>query len=345
MNLKPNHISLNGKQVTVSSLLNNSTSNAGLENDLVVFLKEWYSDENYILVQTSGSTGQPKTIKLNKNFVAASAKRTVEFFRLQAYDRILHCLPLKYIAGKLMVVRAVIGKLDLHIVQPESDFALLEKEKFKFAAMVPNQVSKLFELNLKSWNIEQLLIGGDAISSNLERRLKSTTTACYSSYGMTETATHIALRKLNGPDSNLFYHCLDNIQVQLGKDKNLEIFVPGLTQQPLSTTDLAELKDNKTFRIFGRSDNIIISGGIKFSPEEIEKKLESEITIPFMISSLTHEKLGKQLVLLIENEENKELKRELQIICKTKLDKFECPRQIVFVQILPKTANGKLKRS
>lgn len=342
MNLKPSHIKLKGKKVAVKDLLIKPQSTFQWENDFYVFLKEWYSDELFICVQTSGSTGEPKTIQLKKEFVAASAKRTLDFFKLRENDKVLHCLSTKYIAGKLMLVRALIGKFDLYLIDPASDFTLLEKGDFKFAAMVPNQASKLFKL--KNWNLEQLLIGGDAISSKLGQQLQKVKTACYSSYGMTETATHIALRKLNGKNADKYYHCLKDISIQLSENNCLTIFVPGLEKPTLETTDIAKIIDEKTFRILGRSDNIIISGGMKFSPEEIEKKLDADVNFPFMISSAPHEKLGKQIILLVESPHRSDIQSSLETTCKNNLDKFECPRQIVFVEELPKAANGKIKR-
>ena len=266
MNLFPEHIRLNGKDVAISELLKNSTK----KSELIDFLEEWYSKESFIKVKTSGSTGTPKIIQLEKDFVSASALRTIRFFQLKKGDRILHCLPVKYIAGKLMIVRALIGELDLHIVEPETDFTFLRTEKFKFAAMVPAQVSKILESEPSYFkNLDQLLIGGSAIPFNMEKQLQNISTACYSSYAMTETATHIALRKINRTESDDFYHCLDNIQVRLSEEKCLQVLMPGLPEQPIQTTDLAELKDEKTFHILGRKDNVIISGGIKYSPEQL----------------------------------------------------------------------------
>ncbi len=344
MNIKPSHITLNGQQIEISDLLNNIQPDTEPMEQLVAFLKEWYSKELFIKVQTSGSTGKPKTIQLNKTFVAESAKRTLKYFQLKENDRVLHCLPVRYIAGKLMIIRALLGKLNLFMVEPSSNFSFLKKSAFRFAAMVPNQVNKLFDVKSGHWNIDQLLIGGDAISSHLEEKLRHVKTACYSSYGMTETATHIAIRKLNGHDSEPYYHCLENISVQLSHENCLQIFIEEHELSPLKTNDIAELKNRQTFRILGRSDNVIISGGAKYSPEAIEKKLEASIELPFMISYLPHKKLGKQLVLLVEAPQSAELQSRLERACKNKLDKFEFPRQILFTEQLPRTDNGKLIR-
>jgi O-succinylbenzoic acid--CoA ligase len=270
MNLFPEHIILKGEKTSVAEFLENSP-----KSELKNFLSEWYSPKSFIEVITSGSTGTPKIIQLEKEFVAASAKRTIQFFQLKEGDRVLHCLPIKFIAGKLMVIRALIGELDLHIVEPETDFSFLQTEKLKFAAMVPAQVSKILhsELSPGAWfkNLEQMLIGGSAIPFELEKQLQNVSTSCYSSYAMTETATHIALRKLNGSEASEFYCCFEDIHVQLSKDGCLQIFMPGLEKQLLQTTDLVELKNEKTFRILGRSDNVIISGGIKYSPDQMTK--------------------------------------------------------------------------
>ncbi len=341
MELLPKHITLNGQPVSVSDLLQKE-GKTEWEKEWLDFLKEWYSKSDHINVQTSGSTGTPKVIQLKKDFVAASAKRTIQFFNLQENDRVLHCLPSRFIAGKLMIVRALIGKLDLQIIDPATNFEFLKTKNFKFAAMVPNQISKILEY--ESWNLEFLLIGGAAIPHQIERQLQQFSTICYSSYAMTETATHIALRKLNGRNPQEFYHCLEDIHVELSNDECLQIFMPGLEIPYLQTTDLAELKDEKTFHILGRADNVIISGGIKYSPEAIEKKLESFISQPFMISSLPHETLGSQIILQLEESENEETRQEIKAICEQHLDKFEQPRQIHFINELPRTGNGKLKR-
>ncbi|MGC9352738.1 MAG: AMP-binding enzyme, partial [Mariniphaga sp.] len=213
---------------------------------------------------------------------------------------------------------------------------------------VPQQVAKILDAEPSpgAWfqHLEQLLIGGSAVPQLLEKRLQSVPTACYSGYAMTETATHIALRRINGAGADEYYRCFDEIRVGLSENGCLQVFMPGLPEQPLQTTDLAELKDEKTFRILGRSDNVIISGGIKFSPEQIEKKLEPFISEPFLISSLPHESLGEQLVLVVEGKQSKEGSKRLKEICRRELEKYEQPRQIRFTQQLPRTANGKLNR-
>ena len=347
MNCFPKHIKLFGVKVLVDEFIQ-KPHKPGAEKELAGFLKEWYAPAGFIEVKTSGSTGTPKTIRLKKEFVAESAQRTLHFFQLNKNDRVLHCLPLKYIAGKLMVVRALIGNLDLFMVDPATDFSFLKKEKFRFAAMVPYQVAKILKAEANPGallkNIEQLLIGGSAIPASLEKALQNVSTACWSGYGMTETATHIALRKINCAGTDGWYHCLENINVGLSAENCLQIFMPGLPEQPLQTTDLGELKDEKTFRILGRSDNVIISGGIKFSPEEIEKKLEPFISEPFLIYSFPHKSLGEQLVLVVEGKESDENAKRLKEICRSQLDRYEQPRQIRFLRQLPRTANGKFNR-
>ncbi len=347
MNPFPEYIRLNGQSRRVNDFIKKNHS-WGCEKELAGFLKEWYAAGNEIEAGTSGSTGSPKTIRLKKEFVIQSALRTIQFFGLKAGNRILHCLPVKFIAGKLMVVRALAGNLDLYLTDPGTDFAFLQNERFSFAAMVPHQVTKILEsLPARKFglnNPEKLLIGGSAVPYSLEKQLQDVSTACYSSYGMTETSTHIALRKINGNGADEYYHCLDEITVQSSDEGCLQIFMPGLPQKPLQTTDLAEVKDEKSFRILGRADSIIISGGIKYSPEVLEKKLEPFIDIPFLISSRPHESLGQQLVLVAKGKESQKSITRMQDICKKHLGKYERPRQIIFIPEIPKTGNGKPDR-
>jgi len=343
LKLFPSYITLNGQPTRVESLIASRGNFIGWERDGLDFLAEWYTPLDFIEVKTSGSTGKPKTIQLKKDFVAASAQRTIQFFNLKEGDRILHCLPARYIAGKLMVVRALIGKLDLHVVDPATDFEILRSGlPFKFAAMVINQVSKILEV--ETWNLEFLLLGGSAIPAPIEEKLQSINTACYSSYAMTETATHIGLRRLNGEEKDDFYRCLEGINVKLNTDGCLRIEMSGLQEGFLQTNDLGELKDDRTFRILGRADNRIISGGLKFSPEELEQKLEKALDLPFYISSKPHESLGSQLVLIVEGSESPELSAQIRERCTERLTRYEQPREIIFTPALPRTDNGKVKR-
>ena len=343
MNLFPQHITLNGSVIKLSEILGNHSVKNEWEKEFIEFLSDWYNAKDSITVNTSGSTGTPKTIELKKTFVAASALRTLIFFNLKEGDKVLHGLPSRFIAGKLMVVRALLGKLDLYLVNPASKFEILNNVNFKFAAMVPNQVSKILNLHVNLNKLENLLIGGAAISNKLETTLQKISAKCYSSYGMTETATHIALRRINGKNAESFYHSLNGIRVKLSNKGCLQITMPG-REKPFQTTDLADLKNSTTFQILGRSDNVIISGGIKYSPETIEKKLEAHIHHPFMISSLPQQELGQQIILLVEGAESNKSKKEIISICEKQLTKFECPRQVLFVDQLSRTKNGKLKR-
>ncbi|WP_170111240.1 AMP-binding protein [Mangrovibacterium marinum] len=350
MKLFPTHITLNNRPTRVDELIAGRENATGWERDWLDFLAEWYDARDYIEVKTSGSTGEPKNILLKKDFVAASALRTIRFFNLKAGDRVLHCLPARYIAGKLMIVRALIGQLDLHLVDPATDFEVLQSGlHFKFAAMVINQVSKILEFgiwNLKfdRRNLDFLLLGGSAIPVSLEEKLQQVQTTCYSSYAMTETATHIALRQLNGPGKDGWYHGLDGISVKLNENGCVRIEMPGLENGFLQTNDLGELKDERTFRILGRADNRIISGGLKFSPEELEGKLESAIDLPFYISSKPDERLGARLVLVVEGTESAGLISQLRESCNERLSRYEQPGEIIFTPALPRTGNGKIKR-
>lgn len=342
MNLFPQHILFNGQQTNIETLLKQDVAYSW-EQEFFEFLREWYNNEDSIKVQTSGSTGVPKLIELKKSFVAVSAARTIQFFDLKQGDRILHCLPSRYIAGKLMLVRALVGELDLHLVDPSSDFSFLQTQSFKFAAMVVNQVEKLFQQE-NNWKLEYLLIGGSAIPQPLESKLQQVNTQCYSSYAMTETATHIALRQLNGTKQDDNYHCLEGISVDLNQQGCIRIHMSGLENGFIETNDLGESKDAKTFKVLGRADNVIISGGIKFLPEQIEKKLENSIPVPYAISSAPDERLGEKIILVVESSADKALKSAIEMQCRSLLSKYEQPKAIVFTDKLPHTGNGKIDR-
>ncbi|MFV0521679.1 MAG: AMP-binding protein [Mangrovibacterium sp.] len=348
MNTHPLFFTLNDRKHRVSDIL----SSRGKHHELpwqaqwMNFLSEWYNENSYIEVRTSGSTGKPKLIRLEKSFVAASAQRTLSFFQLKTDDKILHCLPSNFIAGKLMLVRALMGELNIHIVDPSSSFDFLAHEIYAFTAMVSNQLHKLLNSNKKHIPIKQILVGGSAIPYQLEEELAHINSICYSSYAMTETATHIALRRLNHcSPKDKYYHCLDGIEVCTDEQDCLLIKMPGIASTGIATNDIARLIDNKTFQIVGRIDNCIICGGKKFFAEEIERKITHAINQDFIISSQKNDSLGEELILIIESTYSVQLECEIKAICKRLLSKHEQPRAFLFVNQLARTENGKIKRA
>lgn len=340
------HIILNGQIITSEAIAGklSTQTRSGWEKELYLFLNEWFSDSDFVLAQTSGSTGEPKPIELPKSVMLKSAERTIEYFGLKKEDRLLLNLPCRYIAGKMMVVRAIAGQMNLVAVDPATDFDFLKQEIFDFGAMVPNQVFKLLEQPSgieKLQNIRNLLIGGSAISSAMEAQISALSNRIVSTYGMTETASHIAIRELSGQNKSEFYHCLPGISVGLNESGCLQIHHPEFPE-PLQTNDLAEVQTPKSFKILGRADSAIISGGIKYFPEEIEKKLEPLIDRRFVISSFPDEKLGQKLVLVIEGKpfESGSLEQKISGI----LRPFEQPKSICFLEHFPETNNGKIIR-
>ncbi len=343
-------IILNGRTITPADRLafvaekHNNSSVPEWEEQLYLFLNEWFSDKDFVTAQTSGSTGKPKPIELSKNIMIRSAERTIEYFGLRSGNRLLLSLPCRYIAGKMMVVRAVVGRMNLITVDPASNFDFLQRETVDFGALVPNQVFKLLEQpegEKKLQNIRNLLIGGSALSLSLETQISQLSNRIVSTYGMTETASHIAIRELSGALKSDFYQCLPDISVSLAENGCLQIHVPEF-DVPLQTNDLAELQSETSFRILGRADSMIISGGIKFSPESIEKKLEGLINQRFVVSSVPDEKLGEKLVLVIEDEPFPAQNMQEQIA--NLLSPFERPRQILFLNQFPETSSGKIRR-
>jgi len=316
------------------------------EEALFVFLESWLDESDTILAQTSGSTGVPKKLELKKAQMIASARLTNQFFDMQKEDTVLLCLSTNYIAGKMMIVRALVGQLHLIAIEPAS-YPIINKS-VKFAAMVPMQVETLLSSTegLTTMNyIDKLIIGGSATSALLEARLQNVSTSCYATYGMTETVSHIALRKINGADSSNEYRAVKGVRFEQDERDCLVIHAPHLQAEPFITNDIVILKNPTCFEWIGRFDNVINSGGVKLFPETIEKKISSFIAQRFYITSKKDEKLGEKVVLVIESEPLNELKKqELDIQLSSHLGKFEKPREIIFKPRFEETSTGKVKR-
>ncbi|MGO4921053.1 AMP-binding protein [Maribacter spongiicola] len=311
------------------------------EKHIGEFLLDWIDDSPTISVQTSGSTGAPKTIVLKKVQMENSALATGGYLNLSPKSSALLCLPATYIAGKIMLVRALVLGLDIHFVEPTSNPLEDINRSFDFGAMVPLQVANsLPKLSL----LHKLIIGGAPISNSLRKEIKGISNASYETYGMTETITHIAVKPLNnGVADDTPFSILPNIEISKDDRGCLVINAPKIADETVVTNDFIELVSETEFKWLGRLDNVINSGGIKLSPEQIEAKLSNSIEQPFFIASLPDTKLGEQLVLVIEGKviEKDVLKK---ITSSLLLSKYEVPRQIKAIPVFLRTDSGKVKR-
>lgn len=302
------------------------------EKNIGDFLLDWFDGNSFIELFTSGTTGSPKSIKIKKQFMVNSAIATGVFFELNHGDKVLHCLPVKYIAGKMMLIRSFILGLDIDIVAPSSKPLLHNTTKYDFVAMVPLQAQNSSHA-LR--NVKKLIVGGAKISKSLEKKLTSLKTVIYETYGMTETITHIAAKKCN----EIAFTVLPNVFISQDERNCLVINAPDITDDIVVTNDLVELLNDKQFVFLGRIDNIINSGGVKLIPEQIEEKLSNHIHTRFFVTGMADAILGQKLVLIVEGEKQVFDKKVFD-----SLDKYEIPKEIFFISKFIETQNGKIKR-
>lgn len=333
------------------------------------FLQEWNSPSETLLVHTSGSTGKPKPMWVEKQRMLNSAHITCDFLGLRPGDSALLCMSLDYIAGKMMVVRSIERKLRLFSVKPsghplsDESLAKMVEMDFDFVAMVPMQVYNTLQVpqeRERLSRIKHLIIGGGAIDDALAEELRSLPGAVWSTYGMTETLSHIALRRLNGEEASEWYQPFDSVGVSLNSDGCLVIDAPLVCSEPLVTNDIAEIKQQETsshssdassslktssphvlFRIKGRKDNVICSGGIKIQIEEEENLLRQHLDAPFLLAKKKDEKFGEIAVLVTESGDLE----GVEAICRQVLPKYWVPRQYLHFDQLPMTETGKPKRA
>ena len=305
---------------------------AQFEREFGEFLLDWIDDKDTIQLMTSGTTGEPKLITMQKQAMVNSAIATADFFDLHPGDKVLHCLPTRYIAGKMMLVRSIIVGLEMDIMTPSSHLDdLLPSKKYDFVALVPVQAQAgLDKLN----QFKKIIIGGAKLSDTLAHQLQYCNAAVYETYGMTETITHIAAKRI-GTDC---FETLPNVSIAKDDRGCLIIQAPNIVSSTIVTNDLVEIISDNQFKWLGRFDNVINSGGIKYFPEQIEAKLALKINQRFFIAGLPDDNLGQKIVLFIEGEEF-----PLEASIFSELEKFERPKEIHFIPNFIET-NNKLKR-
>ena len=311
-----------------------STDQSKIWNDVNQFISEWYSTNIEMDLKTSGSTGKPKSISVKKDWMQNSAELTRKTFGLKKGDSALLCMPMKYVAGKMMVVRALELGLDLKVVEPSSNPLKNMDEIIDFAAMVPLQLeNSLNDLD----QVKTLIVGGGQVSPKLVEKLQIESTQVYETYGMTETLTHVAIKPLNGPNISDLFRALDGIHFEKDDRGCLAIHASALNPVPIVTNDLVELIDENSFRWLGRFDNVINSGGVKIIPELVEAKLLSIIpNNRFFINGESDESLGEKVVLVVEG--------NVIEISFDSLEKFEKPKEIYFISEFLETESGKIRR-
>ena len=328
------------------------------------FFSEWNNDSDRVLVHTSGSTGKPKPMMVEKKRMLNSARITCDFLGLKPGDSALLCMSLDYIAGKMVVVRSIERHLHLISVPPSGHPLKDVDEEITFAAMVPMQVYNTLQVpeeRERLSRIRHLIIGGGAIDAALEQELQSLPgdIAIWSTYGMTETLSHIALRRINGDEASEWYQPFDSVHVSQTEEGCLVIDAPQVCAETLVTNDIVEIEPyiyNKVeklrFRIKGRKDNVICSGGIKIQIEEVETLLKPHLEKPFMLAKKKDEKFGEIAVLLSEDEDIKKVEATVRRLLSDESEKssdhkkykYWIPKEFRYVEHLPLTETGKPKR-
>jgi len=306
------------------------------------FMEAWLDENSYVEVQTSGSTGKSKIVKIEKNNMLQSAARTIDFFDLKEGDTVLLCLSIDYIAGKMMTVRALLGGLNLYLMEPCSNpIERLPRDKvIDFAPLVPLQLVDVEDTKL----IKKILLGGSAVDPVLEEKVQTYKACVYHGYGMTETLSHIAVRSVNKDSKSIIYDALPGVVFELDFRGCLGIRVPFL-EQKVQTNDIVELVDKTSFRWKGRIDFVVNSGGVKLSPETIESKIAPLLEQNFFLAGIPDKKFGEQLCLFIEgepysSEEYKTLLNRISI----KVTCYERPKSIYFVDQFERTSTKKIQR-
>ena len=328
------------------------------------FLSEWNNDSDRVLVHTSGSTGKPKPMMVEKKRMLNSARITCDFLGLKPGDSALLCMSLDYIAGKMVVVRSIERHLHLISVPPSGHPLKDVDEEITFAAMVPMQVYNTLQVpeeRERLSRIRHLIIGGGAIDAALEQELQSLPgdIAIWSTYGMTETLSHIALRRINGDEASEWYQPFDSVHISQAEEGCLVIDAPQVCAETLVTNDIVEIEPyiyNKVeklrFRIKGRKDNVICSGGIKIQIEEVETLLKPHLEKPFMLAKKKDGKFGEIAVLLTEDEDIKRVEATVRRLLSDESEKssdhkkykYWIPKEFRYVEHLPLTETGKPKR-
>lgn len=322
------------------------------------FIGQWLDESQVVRLQTSGSTGKPKIISAPKKALVASAQATASFFCFRRGDTILLCLPADFIAGKMVVVRALVSGLNLLALPPSLDpLQRLGDVKVKMAPLVPMQLERLFDGSCPESDIveilsriENILVGGTALNSllykNLEYYAPICGCACYVSYGMTETYSHVGLQMVGESAKEKLFTAMDGVSFAVDGEARLIVSAPHLGIDRLVTNDIVRLQSATQFELLGRADNVINSGGLKIYPEKVEEKLgEFFQNYRYFIHGVTDPVMGQAVTLFIESSPSKSAEfAKLSPKIRAVVGEYEVPRRIICIERFHLTSSGKIER-
>jgi o-succinylbenzoate---CoA ligase len=313
------------------------------EQELYSFIQLWGFGKGDIPLQTSGSTGSPKTVVFERSAFEASAMATLSFFGLKQGDKVLLCLPAQYVAARLMVVRAFVGQLNLVVMEPTSNPLSVLTQVVDFAALVPLQVKSAIDTCADAFRrVNQLIIGGSAVSAALKEKLGDVPSQCWETYGMTETLTHVAAKAINGPQKSNFFSALPGVLFSVDDRGCLVVDVPRIASTSIVTNDVVLLIGNDRFEWVGRVDNVINSGGVKIQPEMVATKITRLFDRSFELLGIADERLGQKLVMVVEGGTDG-IDFDL-LFANCGLERFELPKQVFSIAEFPRSAAGKVLR-
>lgn len=358
--MKQQFLTLNGKKFYYDEIASYSFRNSiplnGYEAKTLEFCRDWLNGLQEFPIQTSGSTGTPKLITLTRRQMEISARRTVSLLGLKKGQHMLVCLNTEYIAGMMMLVRGLLADLQMTVVEPVGNPLTLlpQEERLDFASFVPMQLQTILEESPEAIErlnqMQAILVGGAPVGFALQRELQQLQVPVYHTYGMTETASHIALRILNGPDAAEYYETMAGVSIGQDNRGCLTIKADLTDNETLVTNDIVEILTPTRFRWIGRADNTINTGGVKVQTEVVEVAVSQALAElaekpRFFIASQPDELLGEKVVLVLEGKQlADEVEEQLIEKLRSLLRKFEVPKDFYYSPVFSETSTGKVSR-
>jgi len=315
---------------------------AGLSSEDKQWILDWLEGSPQMTFFTSGTTGQPKEIYFSREQIITSAQRTAIFFDLKDNQNVLHTLPFTFVAGKMNVLRALILKQNLWSIdwRIRTDWEKISQMHFHWWTCTPMMIRDVINNGVNIDFIEKVLLGGGAIPNEVLKQIQTFPNTIFEGYGMTETLTHIAIRKVGHSPS--FFTPLEGVECTISENETL-IIKDNALKNVVKTSDLVKFNERGDFLVLGRADDVINSGGVKIFPTEVEKCMRSHMTAEFVVVKAPHVSLGEQVVCL--HTAANDVKDEAFWKKVFQDQPYWRPKQFIHVEKLPYNTNGKLNRN
>lgn len=333
------------------------------------------ADTERLVLFTSGTTGEPKGVRLTMANLVSSAVGSAHRLGVNPDDRWLDCLPMYHMGGLAPLVRSTLYGTTT-VIQPDFDAAEtasgIDEYDVTCVSLVPTMLKRMLD---GGWHppdhLRFVLLGGGPATPELVSRCEKRGVSVCPTYGATETASQVATATpetafehrgtVGEPLRGTTVRVLDESGTPCNVGESGELAVAGPTVSPgyldpeqtaaafgphgFQTGDVGYRDEAGLLWIVGRVDDQVVTGGENVQPAVVAATIRQlEIVENAVVLGIQDEEWGERMAALVEPSVASPSEAVVRDHCRDELAEYEIPKTVRFVDTLPTTPSGTVDR-